>query len=77
VFEHADMIPNDGVQVRPGLPPDLKLAIKNAFMSLAQSQAHLPEHEQVLWILYEIDSFTDVAPGLYDPVADAYQLLRR
>jgi phosphonate transport system substrate-binding protein len=77
VFGFSTMIPNDGVQVRAGLPPDLKAAIRDAFKSLADAEAHLPEDEKVLWILYEIDNFTDVPPGLYDPVADAYQLLRR
>jgi phosphonate transport system substrate-binding protein len=77
VFNYADMIPNDGVQVRPGLPPDLKQAIKDALMKLAAAEAHLPEEEKVLWRLYEIDNYTEVPPGLYDPIADAYQIMRR
>ncbi len=75
-FAYATMIPNDGVQLRPGLPEDLQLAIKEAFIKLARSEAHLPEDERVLWTLYEIDDFTEVEPGLYDPVRDAYELLR-
>ncbi len=77
VFNHAPMIPNDGVQLRPGLPDDLRQAIKQAFISLARSQAHLPEEEKVLWILYEIDDFQPITPGIYDDVRDAYELLRR
>jgi phosphonate transport system substrate-binding protein len=76
VFEYADMIPNDGVQVRPGLPADLKEAIKQAFLSLAASEAHLPEDQKVLWRLYEIDNFADVPPDLYQPIYDAYQIMR-
>ncbi|NBB93641.1 MAG: phosphate/phosphite/phosphonate ABC transporter substrate-binding protein [Gammaproteobacteria bacterium] len=75
-FAHTEMIPNDGVQVRPDLPEDLQLAIREAFIELAESQAHLPREEKVLWILYEIDGFVPYTPGLYDPVRDAYELLR-
>ena len=77
VFNYAPMLPNDGVQVRAGLPADLQQAIKDAFISLAESQAHLPDDEKVLWILYEIDGFVPFEPGLYDPVREAYELRRR
>lgn len=77
VFDYTVMIPNDGVQLRPGLPEDLGQAIKNAFMSLAESQAHLPDDEKVLWVLYEIDGFVPHTEGLYDPVREAYELMRR
>ncbi|NEZ03158.1 phosphate/phosphite/phosphonate ABC transporter substrate-binding protein [Wenzhouxiangella sp. XN201] len=75
-FDHTVMIPNDGVQLRPGLPEDLQRAIAEAFVKLAESQAHLPREEKVLWILYEIDDFVPATEGLYDPVRDAYELLR-
>lgn len=77
VFNHAPMIPNDGVQLRPGLPEDLKQAIIDAFLSLAESQAHLPDDEKILWILYEIDGFQRFEPGTYDPVRTAYEIVRR
>ncbi|MCC5864149.1 MAG: phosphate/phosphite/phosphonate ABC transporter substrate-binding protein [Wenzhouxiangella sp.] len=77
VFEFAPMLPNDGVQVRPGLPPDLRQAIKDAFVDLAESQAHLPDEQKVLWVLYEIDGFVPLTEGLYDPVREAYELMRR
>jgi len=70
------MIPNDGVQVRPGLPDDLQKAIRETFVKLAESQADLPREEKVLWVLYEIDGFVPATEGLYDPVRDAYELLR-
>ncbi len=76
-FAHTEMMPNDGVQLRAGLPADLRQAIRDAFVNLARSQAHLPEQEKLLWILYEIDDFTDATPDLYAPVAAAYQLLRQ
>jgi phosphonate transport system substrate-binding protein len=76
VFEYTDMLPNDGVQVRPGLPEDLVAAIQAAFLGLADSQAHLPDDEKVLWVLYEIDGFVPFSPGLYDPVRDVYELMR-
>jgi phosphonate transport system substrate-binding protein len=76
VFEYTDMLPNDGVQVRPGLPEDLVAAIQAAFLGLAESQAHLPDDEKVLWVLYEIDGFVPFSPGLYDPVRDVYELMR-
>lgn len=75
-FAHTEMIPNDGVQLRPGLPEDLQKAIAEAFVKLAESQAHLPREEKVLWVLYEIDDFVPATEGLYDPVRDAYELLR-
>ncbi|MGK7296567.1 MAG: phosphate/phosphite/phosphonate ABC transporter substrate-binding protein [Candidatus Wenzhouxiangella sp. M2_3B_020] len=77
VFNYAPMIPNDGVQLRPGLPPDLKKAIADAFLNLAESQAHLPDDEKILWILYEIDGFQRFEPGLYDPVREAYEIVRQ
>jgi phosphonate transport system substrate-binding protein len=77
VFNHAPMIPNDGVQLRPGLPEDLKKAIADAFISLAESQAHLPDDEKILWVLYEIDGFQRFEEGLYDPVREAYEIVRR
>ena len=77
VFNHAPMIPNDGVQVRPDLPADLREAIADAFLGLAKSQAHLPDDEKVLWVLYEIDEFLPMPEGLYDPVREAYELMRR
>lgn len=76
VFDYAPMLPNDGVQVRPGLPADLRQAIIDAFMDLADSQAHLPDDEKVLWVLYEIDGFKETPEGIYDPVRDAYELMR-
>lgn len=76
VFEHTQMMPNDGVQLRPGLPDDLVEAIKAAFLSLAEEQKDLPDDEKVLWILYEIDGFVPMTDGLYDPVRDAYELMR-
>ncbi len=75
-FAHTEMIPNDGVQVRPGLPDDLQQAIKDAFVKLTEEQADLPREEKVLWVLYEIDGFVPATEGLYDPVRDAYELLR-
>lgn len=77
VFEYAPMLPNDGVQVRADLPEDLKQAIMDAFIGLAETEAHLPDDEKVLWVLYEIDGFVPFTPGLFDPVRDAYELLRR
>ena len=77
VFDYAPLIPNDGVQLRPGLPADLRQAIIDAFISLAESQAHLPEEEKVLWVLYEIDGFQPLPEGLYEPVREAYELMRR
>ncbi len=77
VFEYAPMLPNDGVQVRADLPEDLKRAIMDAFIGLAEAEAHLPDDEKVLWVLYEIDGFVPFTPGLFDPVRDAYELLRR
>ena len=76
VFENAPMLPNDGVQVRPGLPDSLRRAIMDAFIKLAQSEAHLPDDEKVLWVLYEIDGFTPPTEGMYDPVREAYELMR-
>lgn len=76
VFQHTDMLPNDGVQVRPDLPRDLVAAIQDAFLSLAEEQKDLPDDEKVLWILYEIDGFVPMTEGLYDPVEDAYELMR-
>jgi phosphonate transport system substrate-binding protein len=76
VFDYAPMLPNDGVQVRPGLPPDLRQAIIDAFFDLAESQADLPDDEKVLWVLYEIDGFVETPEGIYDPVRDAYELMR-
>lgn len=76
VFNFAPMLPNDGVQIRPGLPADLRQAIIDAFFDLAESQAHLPDDEKVLWVLYEIDGFVETPEGIYDPVRDAYELMR-
>lgn len=75
-FDHTVMIPNDGVQLRSGLPEDLQEAIAEAFVKLAESQADLPREEKVLWVLYEIDGFVPATEGLYDPVRDAYELMR-
>ncbi|MDX1626863.1 MAG: phosphate/phosphite/phosphonate ABC transporter substrate-binding protein [Wenzhouxiangellaceae bacterium] len=77
VFNYAPMIPNDGVQLRPGLPEDLQFAIAEAFVDLAESEAHLPDDQKTLWILYEIDDFVPFTPGVYDPVRAAYEILRR
>ncbi len=76
VFNYAPMIPNDGVQVRPGLAPDLREAIKNAFIDLAESQADLPDDEKVLWVLYEIDGFMPTPEGIYEPVRAAFEFMR-
>ena len=77
VFNHAPLIPNDGVQIRPGLPADLRQAVIDAFIGLAESQAHLPDDEKILWVLYEIDAFEPMPDGLYDPVHEAYEIMRR
>ena len=77
VFDFAPMIPNDGVQLRPGLPDDLKEAIIRAFLKLTEEQAHLPDDEKILWVLYEIDGFKRFEPGMYDPVRSAYEIVRQ
>jgi len=77
VFDYAPMIPNDGVQLRPGLPDDLKEAIIAAFLKLTVEQADLPDDEKILWVLYEIDGFKRFEPGLYDPVRSAYEIIRQ
>ncbi|MEE4296820.1 MAG: phosphate/phosphite/phosphonate ABC transporter substrate-binding protein [Wenzhouxiangella sp.] len=76
VFDYAPMLPNDGVQVRPGLPADLRQAIIDAFKGLAESQAHLPDDQKILWVLYEIDGFIETPDGIYDPVRNAYEMMR-
>lgn len=77
VFDFAPMIPNDGVQLRPGLPSDLREAIIDAFLKLAAEQAHLPDDEKILWVLYEIDGFQRFETGMYDPVRSAYEIVRQ
>ncbi len=77
VFAHSPRIPNDGVLLRSDLPPDLKGAIAEAFVALAEDQRELPREERVLWVLYEIDDFVPATAGIFDPVAAAYDLLRR
>src|SRR6056297_415418 len=77
VFDYAPMIPNDGVQLRPGLPDDLKEAIIRAFLKLTEEQAQLPDDEKILWVLYEIDGFQRFEPGMYDPVRSAYEIIRQ
>lgn len=77
VFAHSPRIPNDGVLLRADLPDDLKRAIRDAFVDLAREQAELPREQRVLWIIYEIDDFIPAAPGVYDPVAAAYDFMRR
>ncbi len=76
-FNQAPLIPNDGVTLQPDLPEDLASAIVDAFMTLEQAQADLPREARVLYRLYEIDGFQPVTHGLYDPVAEAYDRLRR
>jgi phosphonate transport system substrate-binding protein len=76
-FEYSARIPNDGVLLRAGLPADLKAAITQAFLDLVRDGADLPREERVLWVIYEIDDFIPATPGIYDPVAAAYDLLRR
>ncbi len=76
-FNHAPMIPNDGVTLRPGLPEDLRTALIAAFISLEAAQQHLPQEQRVLRILYDIDGFEPIAAGAYDPVAASYDRLRR
>lgn len=77
VFNRTVDVPNDGVQVRAGLPEDLKLAIAQAFVDFARSQEHLPREQRALWNIYEIDGFVPAAPGVYQPVAEVYDLMRR
>lgn len=77
VFNRTVDVPNDGVQVRADLPEDLKLAIAQAFVDFAKSQEHLPREQRALWNIYEIDGFVPAAPGVYQPVADVYDLMRR
>jgi phosphonate transport system substrate-binding protein len=77
VFNYAPMIPNDGVQLRADLPEDLKEAIIQAFLKLADEQSELPDDEKILWVLYEIDGFQRFEPGTYDPVRSAYEIIRQ
>jgi phosphonate transport system substrate-binding protein len=77
VFAHSPRIPNDGVLLRPGLPQDLKTAITEAFLALTREHMDLPREQRTLWIIYEIDDFIPATAGIYDPVAAAYDLLRR
>jgi phosphonate transport system substrate-binding protein len=77
VMDFAPMIPNDGVQLRPGLPDDLKDAIIAAFLKLTEEQAHLPDDEKILWVLYEIDGFKRFEAGMYEPVRSAYEIVRQ
>ena len=76
VFHYSPPIPNDGVQIRPGLAPDLQEAIKQAFLTLAESQADLPREQRVLYVLYEIDGLMPKPAGFYEPVVQAFELMR-
>jgi phosphonate transport system substrate-binding protein len=77
VFARTGDVPNDGVQVRADLPPDLKRAIANAFLDFADSQKALPKEQRALWQIYEIDGFVPATPGIYDGVAKVYEAMRQ
>lgn len=76
-FNHAPMIPNDGVSVRKDLPADLKDAIRAAFMTIEHAEPELPREQRMLRVLYDIDGFAALPANVYEPVAAAYDRLRR
>ena len=76
VFNHSEEIPNDGVTVRPTLPPETKEAIKQAFLDLTEEQSALPEKDRLLWRIYEIEGFVDFEPSIHDPVRRAFREMR-
>lgn len=75
-FNYSAWIPNDGVQVRADLAPELKEAIKQAFLKLTREQAGIPQTERLLYKLYEIDGFVEFEPGTYEPVKRAFAEMR-
>jgi len=75
-FNYSAWIPNDGVQVRGDLPPDLKAEIKEAFLKLTEEEAGVPQEERLMYRLYEIDGFVEFEPGTYEPVKRAFETMR-
>jgi phosphonate transport system substrate-binding protein len=75
-FNYSDWIPNDGVQVRADLAPELKEAIKQAFLKLTRVEAGIPQAERLLFKLYEIDGFVEFEDGTYEPVKRAFAEMR-
>ncbi|HUF99672.1 MAG TPA: phosphate/phosphite/phosphonate ABC transporter substrate-binding protein [Ilumatobacter sp.] len=66
VFGWSSPIPNDGFAVAGDLPDDLKLAIQEAFVSIAATE----EGTTVLAELYEIDGLVPVPEGSYDIIRE-------
>lgn len=62
VFAWSAPIPNDGFVVRGDLPDDLKEAITEALLDIAQD----PEDGEVLLELYNIDGFRPADPADFD-----------
>jgi phosphonate transport system substrate-binding protein len=76
VFNHSVPIPNDGVTVRPTLPPETKEAIKRAFLAITEEQSVLPKEDRLLWRIYEIEGFVEFEPSVHDPVRRAFREMR-
>ena len=66
VFGWSSPIPNDGFAVAGDLPDDLKQAIADAFVAIADTE----EGATVLDELYEIDGLVPVPEGSYDIIRD-------
>jgi phosphonate transport system substrate-binding protein len=62
VFAWSAPIPNDAFVVRGDLPDDLKQAITEALLDIAQD----PEEGEVLLDLYNIDGFREADPSDFD-----------
>ena len=71
VFAWSDPIPNDGFVVRPDLPEDLKQAIVDALLDIAEDE----EDGEVLLDLYNIDGFREADPDDFQNAREVDQEL--
>ena len=71
VFAWSDPIPNDGFVVRPDLPEDLKQAIVDALLDIAEDEAD----GEVLLELYNIDGFREADPDDFQNAREVDQEL--
>lgn len=72
VIGYTNPIPNDTISVRAGLPPELKEAIREAFLSFN-------EDEEMLQVMNDVYTWTGIAPAEsadYDIVREVFALFK-
>lgn len=72
IIDYTVAVPNDGVAVRPGLHPDLKKKIQDAFIAIGETE----EGRKLLQEMYTVQGYVAATSERYEIVRHTFNLMQ-